>query len=456
MALRRCLVLTAASCALLAGCASQMARSPAVKDYVDRQEFDAALAQIEQIDRSTSRLLYLYEKGIVLHYAGRYDESSAALEEAEHLFDDLYTKSLSREIGAILTSDNVIQYRGERFEAALVHYYKILNYLHESDMEGALVECRKLNNRLRFFADAEDSVYAGDPFLQYLTGMVYMEAGELSDADVSLRAALDAYGAVGARYSIRPPASLRCDLARCASLLGDLDAAAVYADTTGACDPNAGKSGFGTLNVFLECGYAPFKVEQNIVFPIYKGEVNDDIDTDKFAVTLTNRYGEPVNENLKLDYVLRVAMPELVPSPEPFAEAAVRVAEGGRTREETALVAENIDALAFEAFDARRGAIMLKTVARALAKYLAKEGVDDKSEIAGLIANLFNVLTESADVRSWATLPQTIRMTRFVLPAGSYDLEIVLRGAAPEEECHVIEKIEITGGRSRFVNFRVN
>jgi len=65
-------------------------------------------------------------------------------------------------------------------------------------------------------------------------------------------------------------------------------------------------------------------------------------------------------------------------------------------------------------------------------------------------------VTESADIRSWATLPQTIRMARLVLPEGTYDLEIVLRGAAPEEECYVIEKIEITGGRSRFVNFRVN
>ena len=456
MALRRFLVLAASACAIQTACTSQMVRSPVVKDYVDRQEFDAALDQIEQINQGTSRLLYLYEKGIVLHYSGRYGESSAALEEAEHLFDDLYTKSLTREIGAILTSDNVIQYRGERFEAALIHYYKILNYLHGSDMDGALVECRKLNNRLKFFAGSEDSVYVKDPFLQYLTGMVYMEASELADADISLRAALDAYSAVGARYSAELPATLRCDLARCGLLLGDLGAAAEYADTAVGCDANEAKSGYGTLNVFLECGYAPFKVERNIVFPIYRGEVNDDTNTDQFAMTLTNRYGEPVNDGLELDYLLRVAVPELVSSPEPFAEAAVRVAVNGHTREEPARVVENIDALAFEAFEARRGTIMLKTVTRALVKYLAKEGVDDQSEIAGWIVNLFNVATESADVRSWATLPQTIRMTRLVLPEGTYDLEIVLRGGAPEEESYVLENIEITAGRARFVNFRVN
>ncbi|MBP2681869.1 MAG: tetratricopeptide 4, partial [Candidatus Krumholzibacteriota bacterium] len=329
-------------------------------------------------------------------------------------------------------------------------------YLHASDTEGALVECRKLNNRLKFFAGSEDSVYVRDPFLQYFTGMVYLEAGELADADVSLRAAADGYAAVGARYSVEPPVTLRCDLARCARLVGDLQAAAAYADTTGGCDAKKGEKGYGTLNIFLECGYAPFKVEQNIVLPIYKGEVDDDTNADKFAVTLTDRYGNPVNESLELDYLLRVAVPELVSSPEPFSEAAVRVCAGDQTREEPARVVENVDALAFEAFEARRGAILVKAVTRALAKYLAKEGVDDKSEVAGLVMNLFNVITETADIRSWATLPQTIRMARLVLPEGTYNLEIVLRGAGSGEESYVIENVGIAGGRSRFVNFRVN
>jgi hypothetical protein len=457
MTLRRILVLAAAACTLQPACTSQMARSPSVKDYVDRQDFAAALDEIEQMDKGTSRLLYLYEKGIVLHYSGRYEESSDVLEEAEHLFDDLYTKSLTREIGAVLTSDNVIEYRGERFEAAFIHYYKILNYLHLRDMNGALVECRKLNNRLRFFADSEDSVYVRDPFLQYLTGMVYMEAGELDDADVSLRAALESYGAAGERYRLETPPELRCDLVRCASRLGDAAGAALYAEDTQGCESGEGKREYGTVNVFLECGYAPYKIEQNIVLPIYKGEINDDTDSRKFAVTLTNRYGEPVNEDLKLDYLLRIAVPELVSSPETFAGATVRATDERGSREDPAWVVENIDSLAFEAFDARRGGIMLKTVARALAKYLAKQGVDEKSEIAGWVVNLFNVATEAADIRSWATLPQTIRMARLVLPKGTYDLEIVLHGTAPDQdESYAIGKVEVTAGRSKFLNYRVD
>lgn len=457
MALRRFVVVAATACAIQTACTSQMVRSPYVKDYVDRQDFAAALDEIEQIDKGNSRLLYLYEKGIVLHYSGRYGESSAALEEAEHLFDDLYTKSLSREVGAMLSSDNLIQYRGERFEAALVHYYKMLNYLFESDTEGALVECRKLDNRFKTFSQSDDSVYVNDPFLQYLTGMVYLDGGELADADVSLRSALEAYGVLGERYALEVPATLRCDLARCATLLGDRDAVDRYAENAEGCDPNEGNPGYGAVIVFLECGYAPSKVEQNIVLPIYKGEVHDDTDADRFAATLTNRYGEPINEDIELDYVLRVAMPELVSSPEPFAAAWVRVAVEGRPREAPARVVENLDALAFEAFEARRSGILLKTVSRALAKYLAKEGVDDKSELAGWIVNLFNVATESADVRTWATLPQTIRMGKLVLPAGTYDLEIVLGSAATEmNESYVIEDVEITSGRSTFLNFRIN
>ncbi|UCH84926.1 MAG: hypothetical protein JSW50_04350, partial [Candidatus Latescibacterota bacterium] len=136
------------SLAAIAACTSQMTHSPQVKDDLIDQDYESALRFVEKIDKSTSELLYLYEKGLILHYDNEWVESNLALESAEDLYEDLYTKSLSRVVGSLFTSDNVLKYRGERFEAALIHYYKILNYLYLDDPEGALVECRKLNNRL--------------------------------------------------------------------------------------------------------------------------------------------------------------------------------------------------------------------------------------------------------------------------------------------------------------------
>jgi hypothetical protein len=433
-----------------------MARYPHVKAYVDEQRFDAALDEIERIDKRTSRLLYLYEKGLVLHYSGRHEESNLAFEEAERLYEDLYTKSLSREIGALITSDNVIQYRGERYEAALVHYYKILNYVHLSDIDGAVVECRSLNNRLRAFADGGDDAYADDPFLQFLAGMVYLEAGEMSDADVSFRAADRAYGALAARYSIEIPATLGCALEFMEAFYGGAPAEGA-GDEERDCGAFRAGAGRGAVNIFLECGHAPHKIEQNIVLPIYKGECDGDTDSDEFARILTGRHGEAVRDDVRLEYLLRVAVPDLVSPPETFGALSVRATVDGRVESARADVVANLEAVAFEAFEARRGAILLKTVTRALVKYLAKEGADDKSEVAGWLVNLFNAASESADARSWSTLPRTIRMARLVLPEGTHDLEIVIEGSdAGGEEIHVIEDVRVVPGRSAFLNFRIN
>ena len=443
------------SLALLSACTSQMSHSPQVKNELVEQDYDSALRLIEKINKSTSELLYLYEKGLVLHYDNEWVESNLALEAAEDLYDDLYTKSLSRAVGSMFTSDNVLQYRGERYEAALIHYYKILNYLYLEDPGGALVECRKLNERLTTFVDEADSVYSSDPFLQYLTGMVYLENGELNDADVSLRAALSAFKRLGDRYQIEMPPSLYCDLIKCAEARGDLTAAAGYRDSSGRCDTTGVETGTGTLVLFIEAGYTAHKIERNIVIPIYKDEM-DDLGKDDYAVVLTDRYGRPIDGNRKLSYLLRVAVPELVVTPEPFMDAGVRVFVGERPRGVRAPIVENIDLLTMEAFEARRGFVMLKTVSRALAKYLAKKGAESKEIWAGWLVNAFNFATESADTRSWATLPQTIRMARIVLPEGAHDVELTLYGYFVEDdESFLLEDVNITAGRTTFLNLRI-
>ena len=71
----------------------------------------------------------------------------------------------------------------------------------------------------------------------------------------------------------------------------------------------------GALTLFLECGYVPHKIEENILIPIYKDEVRTGMDREKYAEQLYHRRGEPRNHKRKLDYVLRVAVPEIVGKP---------------------------------------------------------------------------------------------------------------------------------------------
>jgi hypothetical protein len=48
-------------------------------------------------------------------------------------------------------------------------------------------------------------------------------------------------------------------------------------------------------------------------------------------------------------------------------------------------------------------------------------------------------------------------MARLVLPAGTYDVDIVLQGESPdEEESYVARAVEVRPGRATFVNLRIN
>lgn len=434
-------------------CSSYVYQAVQTKNFLSHREYARALETVEKSDNGSSRLLYLYEKGLILHYANDFEKSNEAFAEAELILDDLYTRSLSREIGALFTSDTVVEYRGERYEAAFVHYYQILNYLYLDQLDAAVVECRQLNHKLQLFEDMGDSRYRNDPFLQYLTGMIYRERGDRVDADVSFRSALDWYqrGEGGA-----VPDILYQDLAAVARSFGDGEAVARYsANVRETAVPESG-SPSGVLTLFLECGYIPGMVEESVSLPIYREDMKRDLDDDEFAGLLVRRHGEKERRSVKVDYWLKVAIPSM--RAEPTGVQSARIITEDETRiVHVATPAVDFSALAFEAFDQRKDTIFLKTVARALTKYLAKKKAEDKKgELAGWVVNIFNAATETADTRSWTTLPEKILMARLVLPEGRHTLTVHLLDEAGQLlDTVTVQDIEVIANKRRFMNYRV-
>lgn len=463
---------------LLAACSSYHGQSAVIKKSLLDEDYPAALESLEKIDQGKSGLLYYYEKGLIHHYQNDYVASNQAFDQAEILLDELYTKSVTRELAALAVTDNITKYRGEPFEAILVNYYKILNYLYLRDTEGALVECRRVNFKLQMLIDSGETYFTNDPFLQYLTGMVYQAAGDYTDAEVSFRVAAEAYEELRQTYGVQTPATLFCDAAKTARVLGDAEAAESYAAKTdcpeaerngeigfagAAADSVASfpERGYGTLNLFLECGYVPHKEEENIVLPIY---VDDDPENrDEFAAKMAGRRGAARRSGIKVEYLLRIALPILSPTPVPFEYAVIRpyekVADSEKSRNFVAprtVLVENIDALAHHAFKEREGRILLRTIIRGLTKYAAKKGAENKNEGLGLLVNVLGVVTESADTRSWSTLPEKILMGRLLLPEGTYDLKVELYdGGGRLTNTITIVDVDIQKGQTSFLNHRV-
>jgi tetratricopeptide (TPR) repeat protein len=450
-----CVILMSSVC-LLSSCTSYVYRSIDIKQSLSRQEYGRALESIEHANTGGSRLVYLYEKGLILHYADDYQRSIDAFGEAEAELDRLYTRSLSREIGALFTSDNVVEYRGDRYEAAYLYYYQILNYLSLGRLEDAAIECRKMNHTLQLFMDNDGSSYRNDPFLQYLSALVYEAYGERADADVSLRVALQSYQELGETYDIPIPSSLYRDLVENAEYFGDAQAAEQYRSECSALPAAGTGPDSGILNLFVECGYVPGKREDILSLPIFKKDLEKDIDDERFAEVLMKRRGMDRPAEVKVDYWLKVAVPALQVEPPGIGGVEITVPGSGAGSVAATPVA-NLDVLASRAFEEKEGRIYLKTIARALTKYLAKKKAENgKGEIAGWVVNIFNVATETADTRSWSTLPGRIFMGRLRLPQGTHDIELhLLDPSGRRADTVTIRGVAVKAHAQTFLNYRV-
>jgi tetratricopeptide (TPR) repeat protein len=185
-----------------------------------RGNYESAHNLLEEGDEDD--VLYLLEKGLLSHYAGLFNESNDAFERAEVLAEDLYTKSISREAAALLTSDLVLSYAGSDMERVMINFYRALNYINLGLYDDVLVEGRKINEKLEVLrAEREGGrSYCDDPYLQYITGLLYEWGGEPNDAFISYREAHRFYPQFNKRYGVVPPPTLKCDIERTANAIG--------------------------------------------------------------------------------------------------------------------------------------------------------------------------------------------------------------------------------------------
>lgn len=368
-----------------------------------------------------------FELALTAHYADLFPESSKAFEEAEMLAEDRYTKSLSKEALSLVTTDRLRPYVGSRYERLLSHYYSALNYIHAKNLDGALVECRRATNLIQYFEGEDDKYdFFGTGFLAHFCGMVFEAAGEWNNAFISYRQAEAYYKYAAEKTGVPMPNDVGHSLVRLSRMLSFTDEHQRYSEQYG--EPPPLPKNHGELILFYETGYVPRKQEENLVFPILTtdrfGE-DDDEDSDdesfiEFARTLRTREGMVV-EKTKLVYLLRVAIP-VIRSNRPNS-AGIQVSVGDQKT--NGVLIEDIEAMAIETLKAERPVILIRTLARALLKYFASRKAGEKGgAILGAVVNLAGVVTESADTRSWQTLPNQIFLVRMPLPEGTHKINL--------------------------------
>ena len=158
-----------------------------------------------------------------------------------------------------------------------------------------------------------------------------------------------------------------------------------------------------------------------------------------------------VVEEIKLEYLLRVAIPTIRSKRPHFAGIQVSVGEHAAQ----GVLIEDIENMAIETLNAQRTIILIRTLARALGKYLLFREAKKKSTALGLVTNLAGVLTEGADTRSWQTLPNQIYLIRMPLPVGNHQLKLsFLNANGNVRNSNSNIEVQINTNQISFLNYR--
>jgi hypothetical protein len=392
-------------------------------------------------------LLYAQEAGRVAQITGNFAASKGYYHSAMlayQAFDDKAKLSLSNagaNASSLVLNDNSIPYRGPGFERIMLHQYQALNYLFSGDAQGALVEVRRSNelqaseqkryeksqksvqsmangaidaevNRLSSAAGTVTSSFL-NAYSYYTTGVLHELLGEPNDAFIDYRKA--------AQISPNNP-SLQQTLVRLAKQLG-MDDYEDYRRRWG--DVFEPKATEGQVIFMVERGFVPEK--QSITIPF---RIHDNWQTASMATYMPRGLASSATAIRGL--------------PSPLLASPIA----------------NIDALAINALKEDLPAALVRQALRVytkseMARRVSSDSKRRQNELdpISIVMQIFNVISEQADRRSWLTLPRQAQIARQYVPAGSYTVSVNTQDTAKIDiqagKTTLIWVIE-TGVRSRF------
>ena len=378
------------------GCASYSANIRNVEQQLISQNYQEALTTLDKLyaDSDRDAVLYNLNKGMLLRMSGDYSASNAAFETAKQLIDRLEAISVTEQATSLAVNDQVKSYEGAVFEKLLLHFYKILNYLELGKKDEARVEVLQVDQRLKEIKQKQSrDDLPEEAWVRYMSGIVFEDLGEWSDAMIAYRKAYEAYKSYLASYKLSIPYSLKVALLRLADRQGLSDELEQYKQEFGIneWETIAERQNNGELVVVVNSGLAPVKKPNS-------------------ATVISPSSGQ----------LIRISVPAYVKRPIALSGVNYQVADQQGQLE----ITEIVDPLAIKALEREMPTIVARAAARQALKYQATKQANQQDNALGLLVNITGALLEQADTRSWTTLPQGIYMARIALKPGTYNLSL--------------------------------
>lgn len=392
---------------LSAGCATYQSNVAPAKHALKAGDATQAANLLKPfaLEESKDQLVYLLDYATALQAAGDYQESNKYFLQADKLMEDLDYHSVSKLAGSLLTSEEMVQYKGESFEKVLVNAYMALNYIMLGKMEDALVETRRLNEKLSKYRREGEYHYEENPFAHYLAGMIWEADKKYDDAYIEYKRA----------YELDPTMErLPTDLLTLSKLSQRKDEYKKWKQEFPSSfeNPQAYDKNMGELIVLVQQGWGPTK--------------------------------HPRPEAPRY--------PMLLPEYSVIQDCRIQIVDGDSRRCQTAY---NVQKVAIQTLNDDYGSLVARRIGGVATKMVVADQVRQKNKLAGDLLLLGMLISDRADLRQWSFLPQSFQMVRWYLPAGTYQIQmqgLAWSGAIIEER--PVLQVEILPGKKNIQHIR--
>ena len=385
---------------------------------VYRNDFEAGLQAIRRgqegrnpVYPERNAISLFLDRGLLEHYAGNYRESSLDLQTAERLIEEAYTRSIGEEIASYIANENTKTYPGEDYEDIYLNVFNALNYYNRGDLEGAMVEIRKItisSGKLDMLSRKYENVrpdvsdwilaqlrnmgyfynldlphaqpvhFSDSALARYLSLLFYLGDGKHDDARIEFEQLQAAHAANRNIYRTPLPVS--------------------------AADAMNVPSGKARLNVIAFVGLSPIKEEGffNSAFPFFQ---NPYLRSPVFKLP---KFIERNSEISRIEVVVN-----------------------GNTFSLELL--EDMGAVMRETYNARFSDLFFRTYLRMLLKYaaadasasrLAERGASSAATLSAIMAKAAIDASESADLRMSRYLPDKAYIGGVNLEPGTYTVTV--------------------------------
>ncbi|MDD5928453.1 MAG: hypothetical protein PUC37_01495 [Spirochaetales bacterium] len=408
---------------LLISCASLPGEHKASIKSAQEGDYEKSLEFIDKkkktIYGNKSEVLYELDTGILNHYNQNWQASIKHFSEAETKIYELYTKSITAQIGSFILNDSVLDYSGEDYEDIYLNVFNSLNYYHLGKIDDAIVETnRAINKSKNLTIKYEEEILKA----RNATKEAEEKNGKKSDSDSLPKASITFHDSALVEY-------LAMLYRR-----GILDMDGAYTNQRMIKDAYMTQAQLYDFEM-------PASVNEELSIPKDKARLNviafSGISPVKDEITIKDYSGYS-------SYSFSLALPELIKNPYTLTDIHVTATnvETGEVYTSSLELLESLENVAVDTFLLHRDVIYAKSIARAITKSIASDvgmvvgeemsksgdsnvaAVGSLIQIFTMVGNVSRQVTDHADMRISRYFPARASVTGINLDEGIYDIVI--------------------------------